>query len=113
MPEPLTVMLRVLAEDFVPETLAAADFIHGWLAENKPETGVPAVGRLAQTPGSASLVLRGETIEALAQPHRFCLLQRRHDAYASLSETEKIGVDALLGESGMAAIFKASLSGRI
>ena len=113
VPESLMAVLRVLAEDFVPETLAAAEAINGWMAENKPEKGAPAVGRLAQAPGTASFVLRGETIEALAQPHRFYLLQRVQDDYASLSATEKVGVDAVLAESGMAAILDASLSRRI
>ena len=75
--------------------------------------GAPAVGRLAQAPGAATFALRGETIEALAQPHRFYLLQRVQDDYASLSEMEKVGVDAVLLESGMAAIVKASLSRRL
>ena len=57
--------------------------------------------------------IRAVQIEALAQPHRFYLLQRVQDDYASLSETEKVGVDAVLVESGMAAILKASLSRRI
>jgi glutathione S-transferase len=113
VPESLMAVLRVLAEDFVPETLAAADAINGWLADNKPEAGTPAVGRLAQAPGTATFDLRGETIQALAQPHRFYLLQRVQDDYASLSEIDKVGVDAVLGESGMAAILKASLSRRI
>ena len=113
LPESLIAVLRVLAEDFVPETLAAAEAINGWLADNKPEAGTPAVGRLAQAPGTATFDLRGETIEALAQPHRFYLWQRVQDDYASLSATEKVGVDAVLAESGMAALLKASLSRRI
>ena len=113
VPESLMAVLRVLAEDFVPETVAAADAINGWLAENKPEAGAPAVGRLAQAPGTAVFDLRGETIEALAQPHRFYLLQRVQDDYASLSETEKSAVDAVLSKSGMTAILDASLNRRI
>ena len=113
VPESLMAVLRVLAEDFVPETLAAADAIDGWLAVNKPEAGVPAVGRLAQAPGTATFDLRGEKIEALAQPHRFYLLQRVQDHYQALSESDKVGVDSVLAESGMAAILKASLSRRI
>jgi glutathione S-transferase len=113
VPESLMAVLRVLAEDFVPETLAAADSINTWLAENTPEAGAPAIGRLAQAPGTAIFDLRGVTIEALAQPHRFYLLQRVQDDYASLSDSEKIGVDAVLAGSGMAAILEASLSRRI
>ena len=113
VPESLMAVLRVLAEDFVPETLAAAESINGWLAENKPETGAPAVGRLAQARGTATFSLRGQTIEALAQPHRFYLLQRVQDDYASLSETEKAAVDAVLSISGMTAILDAALNRRI
>ena len=113
VPESLIAVLRVLAEDFVPETLAAADAINGWLADNKPEAGTPAVGRLAQAPGTATFELRGKTIEALAQPHRFYLLQRVQNDYASLPEADKAGVDAVLGESGMAAILHATLGRRI
>ena len=113
VPESLMTVLRILAEDFVPETLAAADAINGWLTENKPEAGAPAVGRLAQAAGTATFSLRGETIEALAQPHRFYLLQRVQDDYASLSETEKAAVDAVLSKSGMTAILDAALNRRI
>ena len=87
--------------------------INGWLAENKPEAGAPAVGRLAQAPGTATFVSRGETIEALAQPHRFYLLQRVQDDYASLSDTEKAAVDVVLSKSGMTAILDTSLNRRI
>ena len=113
VPESLMAVLRVLAEDFVPETLAAAESINGWLAENKPETGAPAVGRLAQARGTATFALRGQTIEALAQPHRFYLLQRVQDDYVSLSETEKAAVDEVLSKSGMTSILDASLNRRI
>jgi len=110
VPESLIAVLRVLAEDFVPETLAAADVINGWLAENKPETGTPAVGRLAQAPGTASFDLRGETIEALAQPHRFYLLQRVQDDYQALSEPDKVKLDDLLQAAGMKNILEAKLN---
>ena len=110
VPESLMAVLRVLAEDFVPETLAAADAINGWLAENKPEAGAPAVGRLAQAPGTATFDLRGETIEALAQPHRFYLLQRVQDDYQALSEPDKVKLDDLLQAAGMKNILEAKLN---
>jgi glutathione S-transferase len=110
VPESLMAVLRVLAEDFVPETVAAADAINAWLAENKPEAGVPAVGRLAQAPGTAIFDLRGETIEALAQPHRFYLLQRVQDDYQGLSEPDKVKIDHLLQAAGMKAILEAKLN---
>ena len=64
-----------LTNDEVPETLAAADFIDRWLAERQPDPGVVASGRLAEALGRADFIVRGETITALAKPHRFYLLQ--------------------------------------
>ena len=36
VPDTLLAVLRVLAEDFVPETRAAAECINGWLSSNQP-----------------------------------------------------------------------------
>ena len=113
VPETVLAVLRVLAEDFVPETLAAAEFINHWLAENQPEAGSPAVGRLAQAMGTAEFSLRGESINALAQPYRFYLLQRVQDAYAALSGDEQADVDLLLADCGMTPVLTATLNRRI
>lgn len=113
VPESLMSVLRVLAEDFVPETLAAADAINAWLGENKPEAGAPAVGRLAQAAGTATFDLRGKTIEALAQPHRFYLLQRVQDDYLTLSESHRAQVSEMLQKAGMTPILEARLNRRI
>ena len=110
VPETLIPVLKVLAEDFVPETLAAAAHINSWLDENQPESGAVAVGRLAEALGTADFVVRGETITALAQPHRFYLLQRVQDAFADLSDEQRSEVTALLEESGMKSLLGAALS---
>ncbi len=113
VPATLLAVLRVLAEDFVPETRAAAQFINAWLAENRPEAGAPAVGRLEQAMGSAEFTLRGETINALAQPHRFYLLQRVQSVYAALDNAGRKAVDEMLDACGMSAILTATLDRRI
>ena len=71
VPETLIPVLKILADDFVPETLAAADFIDRWLAERQPDPGAVAVRRLAEALGAADFILRGEAIMALAKPDRF------------------------------------------
>ena len=113
VPDTLLAVLRVLAEDFVPETLAASEFINGWLAKNQPESGAPAVGRLAQAMGTVQFKMRGEIVNALAQPHRFYLLQRVQDTYAAMSSDDKSEVDALLADCGMTPVLTAALSRRI
>jgi glutathione S-transferase len=113
VPETLLTVLRVLAEDFVPETRAAAEYINTWLAENQPEAGEPAVGRLAQAAGVAKFSLRGETINALAQPYRFYLLQRVQDIFADLNSADRVAVADMLDACGMSAILSATLDRRI
>ncbi len=113
VPDTLVNVLRVLAEDFVPETLAAAELINNWLAENPPEAGSPAVGRLAQALGTAQFTLRGEAVSALAQPYRFYLLQRVQDAYSALEPDEKVSVEGMLESCGMTDILAAKLHRRI
>jgi glutathione S-transferase len=113
VPETLLGVMRVLAEDFVPETLAAAECINDWLAEHKPEAGTAAVGRLANPLGSGEFDLRGQSISALAQPHRFYLLQRVQDTYSALSGDDKADVDSLLASCGMTQVLSATLNRRI
>ena len=113
VPQTLLTVLRVIAEDFVPETLAAAQHINAWLADNQPDSGTAAVGREAQAIGMVEFTLRGETVSALAQPHRFYLLQRVQDLYAALGPDEQASVDEMLGVSGMSDILSAVLDRRI
>ena len=113
VPETLIPVLKILAEDFVPETLAAAELINSWLAEHQPKSGAVAVGRLAEALGTADFTVRGETITALAQPHRFYLLQRVQDAFAPLAQQEQVGVAEILSDAGMSAVLSTALTRRI
>jgi glutathione S-transferase len=113
VPGTLVSVLKILAEDFVPETLAAAALINDWLDEHQPETGAVAVGRLAEALGTADFTVRGETITALAQPHRFYLLQRVQDVYARASSEEQTQIDIVLSECDVEEAAFASLSRRI
>jgi len=113
IPETLIPVLKILAEDFVPETLAAAELINSWLAEHQPESGAVAVGRLAEALGTADFTVRGETITALAQPHRFYLLQRVQDIFAVLAKEEQVGVADIMSDAGMSALLSTALTRRI
>jgi glutathione S-transferase len=113
VPETLIPVLKILAEDFVPETMAAADLIDRWLAERQPDPGAVAVGRLAEALGTADFIVRGETITALAQPHRFYLLQPVQEAFTILSGQKQTEVRALLEACGMERLLTAVLSRRI
>ena len=97
----------------MPETLAAAATLNEWLAEHAPDAGAPAVGRLAGPLPSCEFQLRERTIKALAQPHRFYLLQRVQDFYRALGTEERGVADELLARCGMAQVIGVKLSRRI
>ena len=113
IPETLIPVLKILAEDFVPETLSAAALINNWLAEHQPDPGAIAVGRLAEALGTADFTVRGETITALAQPHRFYLLQRVQDIFAALAQEKQVGVADIMSDAGMSAVLSTVLARRI
>jgi glutathione S-transferase len=113
VPETLVEVLKILAEDFVPETLAAADLINSWLGKHQPAGGSAAVGRLAEALGTADFAVRSQQITSLAQPHRFYLLQRVHDAFADFSQEKRDEVSALLEACDIAPILTTTLDRRI
>ncbi len=113
-PELFNATSGFLANDEVPETLAAADFIDRWLAERQPDPGSVAVGRLAKAPGTADFICAGrETITVLAKPHRFYLLQPAQEAFTISSGEKQIEVRALLEACGMERLLSAVLSRRM
>ena len=111
VPDTLTELLQQLAIDFVPETLAAANCINDWLAQQGAE--LASGSEAARGVGMANFTVRGVAINALAQPYRFYLLQRVQDEYAALSEQERSAVRAMLEACGMAQLLDATLSRRL
>ena len=110
IPDTLIDLLRQLAIDFIPETTAAAACINDWLAQQSGlEEGTEAIRGV----GLGTFQLRGKTINALAQPYRFYLLQRVQDEYALLSEADKKDVASLLSRCDMSAVLDITLTRRI
>lgn len=109
VPDTLLAVLRVLAEDFVPETRAAADCINQWLAEKRPESGAAAVLRLGDAIGMAQFSVQGQSVSALAQAYRFYLLQRVHTVYDALDIEGKASVEKMLADCGMAELLTIRL----
>ena len=109
VPDSLLAVLRLLAEDFVPETRAAADGINQWLVENKPEPGVAAERML----GTIEFSVRDQVITSVAQPYRFYLLQRVQDTYAGMSAEERTSVDKMLSDSNMSELLNIRLNRRV
>ncbi|MDC0589137.1 hypothetical protein OAP17_05240 [Porticoccaceae bacterium] len=98
IPETLETVLKVLAEDLVAETQAAAEVINQWPAEHQPESGT-----LAQ------FSLRGQSISAVAQSYRFVVLQKLQQQYAQLEPAQQQDVTSLLQRCGLEALLATRL----
>jgi len=110
IPETLVSVLRAMAEDFVPETLAAAECINAWLAAQED---LPKGTECKRGVGMGSFTLRGVEIIALAQPYRFYLLRRFQDAYAGLDGDSKAQMDEILERAQMTPLLAARLTREI
>lgn len=110
VPDTLLAVLRVLAEDFVPETRAAADCINQWLEEKCPESGDAAVLQVGGAIGMAKFSVQGKPVSALVQAYRFYLLQSVHAVYDSLDASGKASVEKMLAECGMAELLTIRLN---
>lgn len=107
IPETLIAVLKHIAIDFVPETLAAADCINAWI-EGQDE--LPAGTTVARGVGMANFKIRGQDVDALAQPYRFYLLKRVQDEYAALAEADQVAVRKLLTECDLWPVMGSTLS---
>ena len=103
-------LLQQIAVDFVPETVAAAEFINRWLeAQGDLDPGTP----LERGVGLAEFEVEGQALHGLAQPYRFYLLNRVHEDYDSLSPKDRGLVDEMLDRCGMSALIDTRLTRRI
>ncbi|MDB9948974.1 glutathione S-transferase N-terminal domain-containing protein [Porticoccaceae bacterium] len=110
IPETLVAVLKVLAEDLVPETYAAAAVINQWLADNQPEPGTSAQGLLAHRMfGMAEFNLRGQSISAVAQSYRFVILQKLQQQYAQWESAQQQEVTDLLQRCGLESLLDIKL----
>jgi glutathione S-transferase len=105
IPDTLKAVLKLVGEDLVPETIAAAACINRWLEENDPKPGATVVRGV----GFGEFSLRGVIIQALAQPYRFFLLKRMQKAFTDLDEGGRDVVQTLLDELGLTPLLSVKL----
>jgi len=110
IPETLIALLRQIAVDFVPETVAAAACINNWIAH---QASLLPGTEVVRGVGQARFELRGTTVTALAQPYRFYLLQRVQDLFESLTGAEQHNVRSLFDACDMSDVLTTKLSRRI
>ena len=106
IPDTLIALLKAIAVDIVPETLAAADTINAWIEANAPEPGAPCERML----GFCQFEARATPISAIAQPYRFYLLARAQAEREAMDVATRAELDSLLEAAGMSALIDATLT---
>lgn len=110
IPESLVAVLRQLAVDFVPETVAAAAFINDWL---ESQEGLAPGTAIERGVGLAAFDVEGKRINALAQPYRFFLLNRAQAEFEQLQKQERAEVESLLEQCDLLPVLEARLTREI
>ena len=111
IPETLIAVLRVLSQDFVPETVASAKFLNLWLSEKNPKTGSPAVFQLGTSPlGSVEFQVRDRPIKAAIEPYRHFQLQRIHQIFDEAEKKVQVQIKQILESCGMADVLNIRLN---
>jgi hypothetical protein len=109
IPETLVDVLKILSEDLIPETKAAATAINQWLAKNKPAAGEPADRFIDK----AIFKVRGEEFQAVAQPYRFYMLQKVQALFAALDADEQADVAAYFEACGIRELLDIRLDRQV
>ncbi len=106
VPETLVSVLRHVARDLVPESLAAADRINRWLDVKSPVAGTAIskdVGEMAEFEAA------GMAIRSVAKPYRFFLLKRVQDAVDALDPQASGDVLDLLARCDLSQLLDVRL----
>lgn len=109
VPDTLVEVLSIVAEDLLPETLAAAQVINQWLDETQSLSGT----MVERSVGFANFELRDCKLSALAQPYRFFMLQVVQDIYAELDRKQRAEVDSLMAACGLTQLLDIKLNRRL
>ncbi len=97
VPQSLQNVMAILAEDLVPETIAAAEVIGQWLADNDPRPGLAAERAL----GSCQFDVRGQRFTAMVQPYRFFQLRKMHELFDSMNTEDQAQVRSLFSSCSL------------
>ena len=100
-------LLKTMAIDFVPETLAAAETINAWIAS---QDDLPSGAACERMVGFCNFEVRGTKVSAIAQPYRFYLLKRAQDERAAMDAATLAEIDKILEEAGASELMDAQLT---
>ncbi len=113
VPKTLLITLKILSQDFIPETRASVQFLNKWLSTHQPKSGEPASSDQASLPGMTKFSVRNTLFQAAVVPYRHLLLQAIQQTFDKHEAPEKEKINTLLECCGMSDILDLRLDRRM
>ncbi|MEM8562810.1 MAG: glutathione S-transferase N-terminal domain-containing protein [Pseudomonadota bacterium] len=114
VPDTLKRMMRLVAQDYLPEIEASIGLHNAWLAENPVEIGMPVGGeKRRRIVGFIRFPLRGMEIECGARTYSLYMLQRLQDCVDGLDPVAQGLVHNVFQETGCEPFLKLRCHRRI
>jgi hypothetical protein len=106
LPDTLVAMMRFIADEYLPEITAHVAYANEWLSQQTDlvtgTNGLPDPG--ARGIGKTAFAWRGIEIETAVMPYRFWLLQRLHDAVASVDASSQAAIRTAFSNAGLESL---------
>ena len=115
VPPTIGPVLRLMAQDYLPEVRMGVSFIDDWLAAGgQAAPGMPVGGKpKVRTLGQGRFQLRGTEVQTLVWPYNLYLLQRITDAFDALPQPEQFRVSAYFSEHGLDGLLTLKAQRRV
>jgi len=115
LPPTLGPVLRLMAQDYLPEVRMGVSFIDAWLAAGgQAAPGTPVGGKpKVRTLGQGRFELRGTEVQTLVWPYNLYLLQRITDAFDALAQPDQLRVSAYFAAHGLDGLLTLKAQRRV
>ena len=115
LPPTLGPVLRLMAQDYLPEVRMGVSFIDAWLAAGgQAAPGTPVGGKpKVRTLGQGRFQLRGTEVQTLVWPYNLYLLQRITDAFDAPPQPDQHRVSAYFAEHGLDSLLTLKAQRRV
>ncbi len=103
VPATLVPVLRLMAQDYLPELKMAVAYTDAWLAQQGDiASGTPVGGKpKVRTIGQGRFHLRGVELDTMVWPYSLYMLQRVTDAYEKLDSQQQVVIHAYFASAGL------------
>lgn len=103
VPATLVPVLRLMAQDYLPELKMAVAYTDAWLAQQgEIASGTPVGGKpKVRTIGQGRFHLRGVELDTMVWPYSLYMLQRVTDAYEKLDSQQQVVIHAYFASAGL------------